>query len=74
MRGVAEDESYRLTFGCEEAIVENEMTEADVKILLAVAAEAAGMIAIAWVYACHRVPAKAPLRAKAVVRETSEES
>ena len=34
------------------------MTDFDIRLLLAVAAEAAGMIAIAWIYACYRYPGK----------------
>jgi hypothetical protein len=34
------------------------MTDFDIRLLLAVAAEAAGMIAIAWIYACYCYPTK----------------
>lgn len=53
------------------------MTDFDIRLLLAVAAEAAGMIAIAWIYACYRYPAKSawprPRRAPvAIVTEIAE--
>jgi hypothetical protein len=34
------------------------MTDADIRMLLAVIVAAAGMMTIAWSYACHRIPAK----------------
>lgn len=33
------------------------MTDSDLRLLLAVAVAAAGMMAIAWIYACYRCPA-----------------
>jgi hypothetical protein len=38
------------------------MTDPDFRLLLAVAAEAAGMIALAWMYACYRYPVKVAQR------------
>ena len=35
----------------------SEMTDSDLKLLLTITVEAAGMIAIAWVYASDRIPA-----------------
>jgi hypothetical protein len=38
------------------------MTHTDFRLLLAVATEAAGMIALAWVYVSYRYPAQAVQR------------
>jgi H+/Cl- antiporter ClcA len=34
------------------------MTDADIRMLLAVIVAAAGMVTITWIYACHRIPAR----------------
>jgi hypothetical protein len=53
------------------------MTDADLRLLLTAAVEAAGMIAIAWVYASDRIPANGSLLRRrtpfAVISELSQE-